>query len=167
MIDSESLCQGDGSKQSRAGLEAIAGQCDGVIQQVGPRPSSVLLVSLPEQSHCSGNADGLQAAGGLMPGQCFPFGVQKIAGATALRCRFTAVEHLQLPPLGVPVEQESATAKAGTLRFHHRQDRLSGNESIHGMSTSLKSRQCRSAGMRMGRHHHGRSRSSRNRLGRT
>ena len=69
VTDAESLCKSNGSHQSRAGLEAVAGQGDGWIQQVGPGPSSVLLVGFPEQSHGSGDADGLQTAGGFGPGQ--------------------------------------------------------------------------------------------------
>ena len=155
MIAPETLCQGDGSQQSRTGLEAVARQCDGLIQKVGPRPSSVLQVSLPEQSHCSRNADGLQAAGGLQPRQRFPFCIQKIAGTTALRRCFTAVEYLQLPQLGIPVQQEATTAEAGTLRLDHRKNRLSGHKSINGMTSGLKSSQCCSAGMRMSCHHNG------------
>ena len=53
------------------------------------------------------------------------------------------------------MQQKSTTAETGTLWFHHRQDRLRGNESIDGMTAGLKSRQCRSTGLWMTGHHHG------------
>ena len=63
------------------------------------------------------------------------------------------------------MQQESATAETGTLWLHYRQDCLRGNESIDGMTAGLKSRQCRSTGMWMTGHHHGRAGRRRDRLG--
>ena len=90
-------------------------------------------------------------------GQGPPIGIEKITGATGQRSRFTAIQRLQVAPLRVPVEQKSASAQPGALGLHHRQNRLSCHQRIHGMPPGPQHRQGCSAGLGVGGHHHSRA----------
>ena len=127
----EALGHGERAEQAWAGAEAIAGQVDGGLQGGGPGQAAVLLMRLPEQGHGARNADGIEPAGGLTPGQRLTGGLEQIVRTAALRCGFAAIERFELLLAGIPVEQEATTTEAGTLGFHHGQHRLGGDQGIH------------------------------------
>ena len=138
VTDPDALGDGDGATQARAGTEPITGEADGRLQVVGPGQAAVLLMGVPEQSHGAGHTDGLEATGGLPPGQRLTGGTQKIVRTAAQRGDLTAIEHLQRPLLGIPVQQEPTTGEAGTLRFHHGQHRLGTHQRIHCRTASVE-----------------------------
>ena len=154
VTDPDALGDGDGATQARAGTEPITGEADGRLQGVGPGQAAVLLMGVPEQSHGAGHTDGLEATGGLPPGQRFTGWSQQIIRSAALRCDLTAVKHLQQPFFGIPVQQESTAGQAGTLRLNHGQHRLGTHEGIHGRPAGVECGHGGLAGAGIGGDHH-------------
>ena len=150
----ETLGQTQGAQEARTGLKSFRSRADCRRQGLGPGQAAVLLVGAPEQGHGSGDADGQGAAGGLAPGQRCARSGEEIAGLTALRCNFPAIEHRKRLGGCVPVEKEAAASEAGALGFDHRQNCLGCDQGIDGAAARLQCRKASGRGEGIGADHH-------------
>ena len=125
------LVAGQQLVQARRNGEALLGQPDGGLEQVGPRQHAMHHVRQFQAAQQARHADRHAVIDGLRERQRFALGVEESVGTRRRGRGLAAVVGLQAAAAGRIQHHERAAADAGGLRFHQIQHQLGRDGGVH------------------------------------
>ncbi|MCY1533363.1 hypothetical protein D9M68_686870 [compost metagenome] len=140
--------------QARRHGEALLGQPDRGLEQVGPGQHAILFVRQFQAAQQAGHADGHAVIDSLRERQRLALGIQEAVLAGRRGRGLAAVVGLDAAGPSRIQHHERAAADAGGLRLHQVQHQLGSDGGVHHAATPAQHVVARLRRERVGRHHH-------------